>query len=437
MVLITAAPRGTRANRVGIKKGDMLVSINSHEINDVLDYRFFLADEKITLKVIRNSSELEFTIKKDIYDDIGLEFESPLMDDKKSCLNKCIFCFIDQLPDGMRETLYFKDDDSRLSFLHGNYITLTNLKKRDIERIIEMHIEPVNISIHTTDPELRKKMMHNKNAGAVLSYLDMLYEANVRMHGQIVLCKNVNDGDKLIKTLNDLEKYYPALESVSIVPAGLTAHREGLYPLEPFTSDEAGKVIDIINSIGDKCLEKYGTRIFFPSDEFYLKAERPLPEAEYYEDFAQYENGVGMLSSFERDLVDLLAYLEPEEKQIKRNVSVATGEAAGAMITKCAKMIEEVCANVSIAVYPVKNKFFGGEVTVTGLLTGYDLTEGLKNKSLGDELILCRNMLRAEGDLFLDGMTPEKLSDLLNCEISFSAEDAESFLYTVLGIDLI
>lgn len=435
MVLISSVLKGSRAYNAGIRKGDTLVGINSHEINDVLDYRFFLADEKTVISVLRGGVKHEFEIQKEIYDDIGLEFESALMDDKKSCLNKCIFCFIDQLPDGMRETLYFKDDDSRLSFLHGNYITLTNLKKKDIERIIEMHIEPVNISIHTTDPELRKMMMHNKNAGEVLSYLDMLHKAGVRMHGQIVLCKNVNDGEQLDRTLSDLEKYYPSLESVSIVPAGLTAHRDGLYPLEPFTKEEAGEVIDKVTSFGDMCLEKHGSRIFFPADELYLKAERELPDADFYEDFAQFENGVGMISSFESEMKLLLSDLTPDETSVKRRVSVATGEAAGALIEKCSRMIEEKCKEVKIEVYPVKNDFFGGEVTVTGLLTGCDLARALKGVNLGEELVLCRNMLRAEGDLFLDGMTPDGLARELDCNLTFCDEDAESFLYSVLGIE--
>lgn len=435
MVLISSVLKGSRAYNAGIRKGDTLVSINSHEINDVLDYRFFLADEETVISVLRGGVKHEFEIQKEIYDDIGLEFESALMDDKKSCLNKCIFCFIDQLPDGMRETLYFKDDDSRLSFLHGNYITLTNLKKKDIERIIEMHIEPVNISIHTTDPELRKMMMHNKNAGEVLSYLDMLHKAGVRMHGQIVLCKNVNDGEQLDRTLSDLEKYYPSLESVSIVPAGLTAHRDGLYPLEPFTKEETGEVIDKVTSFGDMCLEKHGSRIFFPADELYLKAERELPDADFYEDFAQFENGVGMISSFESEMKLLLSDLTPDEMSVKRRVSVATGEAAGALIEKCSRMIEEKCKEVKIEVYPVKNDFFGGEVTVTGLLTGCDLVRALKGANLGEELVLCRNMLRAEGDLFLDGMTPDGLSHELDCNLTFCDEDAESFLYSVLGIE--
>lgn len=435
MVLISSVLKGSRAYNAGIRKGDTLVSINSHEINDVLDYRFFLADEETVISVLRGGVKHEFEIQKEIYDDIGLEFESALMDDKKSCLNKCIFCFIDQLPDGMRETLYFKDDDSRLSFLHGNYITLTNLKKKDIERIIEMHIEPVNISIHTTDPELRKMMMHNKNAGEVLSYLDMLHKAGVRMHGQIVLCKNVNDGEQLDRTLSDLEKYYPSLESVSIVPAGLTAHRDGLYHLEPFTKEEAGEVIDKVTSFGDMCLEKHGSRIFFPADELYLKAERELPDADFYEDFAQFENGVGMISSFESEMKLLLSDLTPDETSVKRRVSVATGEAAGALIEKCSRMIEEKCKEVKIEVYSVKNDFFGGEVTVTGLLTGCDLVRALKGANLGEELVLCRNMLRAEGDLFLDGMTPDGLSRKLDCNLTFCDEDAESFLYSVLGIE--
>lgn len=435
MVLIVSCPKDSRAGRAGIKKGDKLACLNSHEINDVLDYKFFLADEKLDIEVIRDGKSLHFFIEKETYDDIGLEFEKPLMDDKKRCTNKCIFCFIDQLPEGMREPLYFKDDDSRLSFLHGNYITLTNLKKRDIERIIEMHIEPVNISIHTTDPEKRKMMMRNKHAGEVLSYIDMLYEAGVRMHGQIVLCKGINDKVYLDRTMRDLEKYYPALESVSVVPAGLTAHREGLYPLEPFNKEEACEVIEQVTSFGDYCFEKHGTRIFFAADEFYLKAEHEIPDADFFEDFAQYENGVGMIASFNSDLDLALDDLEEDEKKAERNVSVATGEAAYELIKKSAEKIERVCDGINVKVYKVKNEFFGGEVTVTGLLTGSDLIRGLSGRELGDELILCSTMLRAEGDLFLDGMTPEALSEELGVPIAFTEESADSFLYAVLGLE--
>ncbi len=433
MVKITNVLPRSRAAKAGICKDDYLVSINGKEIRDVLDFRFYLAEEKIILCYERNGKRKEVKIKKDIYDDIGLKFETPLMDKKMRCTNKCIFCFIDQLPKGLRETLYFKDDDSRLSFLHGNYITMTNLSVRDIERIIEMRISPVNISVHTTDPELRVKMMLNPHAGEVLSYLDMLYENGISMRGQIVLCKGINDGENLDRTMGDLEKLYPYMESVSIVPAGLTAFREGLYHLEPFTPEECRKIIEQVSAFSDRCYEKHGTRIFFCADEFYVKGGVKIPEFEYWEEFTQIENGVGMLSSFEYELNCAILTLDEEDRKLKREVSVATGEAAFDLINTCCDKIMSFCPDVKINVYKVKNNFFGGEVTVTGLLTGHDLQEQLEGRDLGEELLLSKCMLRAEGDLFLCGMTPEELSEKLHVDLKFTENDGADFLFSVLG----
>ena len=324
MVIITDVLPKSRADKAGIKKDDILISINGREISDVLDYRFYLADENIDIAVKRENEILNFKIKKEEYDDIGLDFETPLMDKKHSCENKCIFCFIDQLPKGMRETLYFKDDDSRLSFLHGNYVTLTNMRDRDIDRIIEMHISPVNVSVHTTNPELRCKMMHNKRAGDVLSYLRRLADANIALCCQIVLCKGINDKEELDRTLHDLMELRPAVQSVAIVPSGLTQFRDGLYPLEPFTKEDARSVIKQINTYGDWCLKKFGTRLFFPADEFYIKAELPLPTDEFYEDYSQIENGVGMLTDMQTgidfELEDITPY---KDFKAPRNVSIA------------------------------------------------------------------------------------------------------------------
>lgn len=433
MVVITGVLPGSFADRAGLKADDCLISVNGREIRDVLDYRFFLAETTVVLQIHRGPDLFEVTIRKGMYDDIGLEFETPLMDKKHSCENKCIFCFIDQLPKGLRRSLYFKDDDSRLSFLHGNYITLTNLKQRDVDRIIEMHISPVNVSVHTTNPELRVMMMKNKRAGEVLDYIRQFAEAGIKLRGQIVLCRGVNDGEELNRTMRDLAQYYPALESVSVVPAGLTAYRENLYPLEPFTPEECAAVIRQVDAFGDACFEKYGTRLFFCADEMYVKSGTPLPSYDHWEEFTQIENGVGMLSSMEHELELALPMLDDAEKQAKRRISVATGEAAYAYIVSLIEKIKMICPHVECDVYCVKNNFFGGQVTVSGLITGQDLAEQLKDRNLGEELLLPRTMLRAEGDLFLCDMTPQELAEKLGVSIRFASNDGADFLDAVLG----
>ncbi len=434
MVTITDVGVGTLAARAGIQPGDVLISVNSHEIRDVLDYRFYIAETHLTLTVHRGPELFDVTIRKGVYDDIGLYFETPLMDKKHSCENKCMFCFIDQLPEGLRESLYFKDDDSRLSFLHGNYITLTNLHKRDIERILEMHISPVNVSVHTTNPALRVRMMKNKRAGEVLSYIGDLARGGITLHGQIVLCRGVNDGEELGRTMRDLAAYYPAMESVSVVPAGLTAYRDGLYPLEPFTPEETAEIIKQVTAFGDECEKKYGARIFWCADEMYVRSGTPLPPYEFWGEFSQIENGVGMLSSFEYEFDAALRCLTDEERAIKRTVSVATGEASYAFMCRLAEKLKAVCPYVDCRVYCVKNHFFGGHVTVTGLLTGKDIMEQLSGKVLGEELILSRTTLRAEGDLFLCNSTPADVSDVLGVPITFADNDGGAFLDAILGI---
>lgn len=435
MVTITDVLPKSRAAKAGIEKNDILISINGREIRDVLDYRFYLADENISILVKRGDETLKFKIKKQEYDDIGLDFETPLMDKKHSCENKCIFCFIDQLPKGMRETLYFKDDDSRLSFLHGNYVTLTNMHDRDIDRIIEMHISPVNVSVHTTNPDLRCKMMHNKRAGDVLSYLKRLSDAGISLCCQIVLCKGVNDKDELDRTLHDLINLHPALQSVAIVPAGLTKFRDGLYSLEPFTKDEARAVIAQINAYGDWCLKTFGTRLFFPADEFYIKAELPLPSDEFYEDYSQIENGVGMLTDMQScidfELEDLTPY---EAFSGNRHVSIATGYAAYSHICNIADKLMKSFNGLNITVYKIKNNFFGDTITVAGLLTAKDISEQLKDKDLGDALLVPQTALRADGEVFLDDISPEQLSEMLGVKIVPSRADACEFIEKVLGL---
>ena len=433
MVRITGVSARSRAHSAGLGTGDILVSINGHEISDVLDYRFYLTEKTLDIVYLRDGKKHAVSLKKDMYDDIGLDFETSLMDKKHSCENKCIFCFIDQNPPGMRESIYFKDDDSRLSFLHGNYITLTNLRDHDIERIIEMHMSPVNVSVHTTNPELRRMMMHNKRAVEVLGYLRRLADGGIKLRGQIVLCRNVNDGAELDRTMRDLYGLYPAMDSVSVVPAGMTAYRKGLYPLENFTDEECAGVVRQVTSFADGCERDCGERIFYPSDEFYLRGKVEFPPYETWGEFSQIENGVGMIASFDHELGCALEMLDDNDRESVRDVSVATGEAAYDFICSMAGRISRECPSVKIRVFEIKNNFFGGGVTVTGLLTGQDLYEQLKDEELGDELILSSSMLRSEGDMFLDSSTPEELSEKLGIKISFSDNDGASFLFSILG----
>lgn len=413
MVTITGVEKASPAAKHGILPGDILISINGHDINDVLDYRFRLTEKKITLLIHRGPDLKEITIKKDEYSDIGLEFETYLMDKKHSCRNKCVFCFIDQLPKGMRDTLYFKDDDSRLSFLMGNYITLTNLSEEDVDRIIEMKTSPINVSVHTTNPELRVKMMKNKNAGKVLSYLRRFADAGISLNCQIVLCKGINDGKELERSMTDLAALYPSLVGVSIVPAGITNYREGLCHLEPFTAEEAGEVIDTIDKFGEKCLKKFGTRLFFSSDELYIEAGRELPDEDYYEGYPQIENGVGMIRSMDGEFTDELDFLDEYDLEKPRKVSVATGAAAYDFIKSLADRLCEQVPTLECHVYKIINDFFGHNITVAGLLTGKDLANQLKGKDLGDRLLIPRVTLRSEGDVFLDDTTPEWLAEQL------------------------
>ena len=437
MVKITSVEKSSRAAKRGVREGDVLIAINDREINDVLDYRFFLTDTSVTLTLEREGKRFDVSIKKQQYDDIGLDFETPLMDKKHSCENKCIFCFIDQLPKGMRKTLYFKDDDSRLSFLHGNYITLTNLHDKDIDRIIEMHISPVNVSVHTTNPELRVKMMHNKRAGEVLSYLDKLAAANISLCGQIVLCKGINDGEELDRSMRDLSKLFPAMQSVSIVPSGLTKHREKLYPLEHFTKEDALAVINQVDKFAEAFKAENGSRMFFCADEFYLKAGLPLPDEDYYEGYPQIENGVGMIRSLTDEFGAELDYIDEYLPDFKapRCVSIATGVAAYDTISSLARALELKVEGLKVNVYKIINNFFGESITVSGLLTGKDMSEQLQGKDLGDLLLFPENALRAGEDIFLDDMTPDELSNALGVPTAPSSATGEGFICSVLGVE--
>ena len=436
MVKVLAVLPRSIAEKAGIHGGDILISINQNEIRDVLDYRFYLTDTSVSVTLSRGGAEYTVHINKGEYDDIGLEFETPLMDKKHTCQNGCVFCFIDQLPPGMRESLYFKDDDDRLSFLHGNYVTLTNLKDADIDRIIKMHISPVNVSVHTTNPDLRVKMMKNKHAGEVLSYLGRMADAGIALCTQIVLCKGLNDGAELDRTMHDLIEYHPSLRSCAIVPVGLTKYREKLYPLEAFSPEECTAVIEQVNAFGEECLQKFGTRIFYCSDEFYVRAGLPLPPEEYYEDYSQIENGVGMLTSMKSEFDFELDYLDEllDGFRAPRTVSVATGIAAHEHISSLAKELMARVDGLTVNVYPIVNNFFGPSVTVAGLLTGTDVVEQLKGRELGDELLFPAVMLRADGDVFLDDMTPAELSERLGVPVCPSENDGAKLIAALLGV---
>ena len=435
MVKITEVLGGSIADKSGILPGDILIAINDNEINDVLDYRFYLTERKVVLTLDRGGEGYDVKIKKGEYDDIGLEFETPLMDEKHSCRNQCIFCFIDQNPEGLRESLYFKDDDSRLSFIHGNYVTLTNMSQCDVDRIIKMRMSPINISIHTTNPELRVKMMKNRFAGQVLKYLDDFANAGLSMCGQIVLCRGVNDGEELRRSLSDLAKLYPAMSSVAIVPAGLTKHREGLYPLSDFTREEAGEIIDMINSFGDAHFREHGTRLFYAADELYLKAEREIPSADYYEDYPQIENGVGMIRScsdeFNMAVEDVVEFAE--EAYAPRRVSIVTGVASYPMIKSHVERLKTVCPNLTVNIYEIINNFFGTSITVSGLLTGRDIYDQIKDKPLGEELLIPQNCLRHGEDVFLCGMTVSELSAKIGVPVKSTGCDGYELCEAILG----
>ncbi len=432
MVKITVVEAGSRAEKAGVRPGDELVSINGEEIRDVLDYRFYLADKKTDLALLRDGNPYAVTIKKGTYDDIGLDFSTPLMDEKQACRNKCVFCFIDQLPKGMRKSLYFKDDDSRLSFLHGNYITMTNMTDRDIDRIIKMRFSPINVSVHTTNPELRVKMMKNKRAGAVLSYLPRLAGAGIELHCQIVLCRGLNDGAELDRTMRDLAALAPAVDSVSVVPAGLTDHRDGLYPLTPFTPEECAAVIGQVDAFASECLEKHGSRLFFCADEFYLSAKLPIPDEEYYEGYPQLENGVGMIRSTLEDFRFELSDAPPADPAASpRTVTIATGVAAEGLMRELARMTMEKYPHVTVRVQTILNDFFGHSVTVSGLLTGQDMLKQLSDTPLGDALLIPSSSLRAGEDVFLDDMTLSELSSALGVPVI--PTDGDNLLSEMLG----
>ncbi len=413
-VTITGVEPQSLAAKKHICAGWQLVSMNGHPITDVLDYRFYLTEPVLTLMLHDGTKNRAVTIRKAEYEDIGLEFATYLMDEQRSCRNKCVFCFIDQLPKGMRDTLYFKDDDSRLSFLFGNYITLTNLTEQDIDRIIQMHISPIHVSVHTTDPDLRCKMMNNRFAGERLSYLRRLADAGIELKCQLVLVPEWNDGAALEKTLADLAALTPALKSVAAVPVGLTRHREGLTPLRLFTAAESAAVIDALENANARVMQQGGARLFFPSDEFYLAAGRPMPAADHYGDFAQLENGVGMSALLKDQFLSALADTDAAPKGSR--LVIATGRLAAPLLQELVDEAQKKWHNLNVTVTPIRNDFFGETITVAGLVTGQDIAAQLKGVA-ADKILFPDSMLRREGDCFLDDMTPDELSEQLGIPV--------------------
>ena len=433
-VIIQQVHPNSPAHIAGICAGEKLLSINGNTIMDVLDYRFYETDSRLTVTVAdKNGEERSVSIRKGQYESLGLEFETYLMDKQHSCRNKCIFCFIDQLPKGMRESLYFKDDDSRLSFLFGNYITLTNLSEHEIERIIKMHISPINVSIHTTNPELRCKMMGNRFAGKALELLKRFADAGIHLNGQLVLCPGINDGPELERTLNDLYALGENVQSIACVPVGVTRYREGLYPLTTYTKETAEATLRQIEAFGDRFVKERGARTVYASDEFYLLAEREIPQPEFYEDFAQLENGVGLLASLQEEFRFALEDFTPPET--KRHVTMATGEGAYAFLQTMLDEFREKCDTILCDVVPVRNDFFGGTVNVSGLLTGQDLYAQLKDRDLGDALLIPCVTLRQQEDMFLDDMSLGELSQKLGVPVIPVINDGQHLLDAITGRD--
>lgn len=436
---------GSIAEELELEAGDVLLAINGEEIEDIFDYRFLIQDEYLEVLIRKTDGEAwELEIDKDYEEDLGLEFENALMSEYRSCHNKCIFCFIDQMPPGMRETLYFKDDDSRLSFLQGNYITLTNMKDKDIDRIIRMHLAPINISVQTTNPELRCKMLNNRFAGEKLKYLKRLYDGGIEMNGQIVCCKGVNDGDELKRSIEDLAGYLPFMRSVSVVPAGITKFRNGLFPLETFTKEEAEAVIDMAETYQKQYFEEYGLHFIHASDEWYILAERPLPEEERYDGFIQLENGVGMLrlltDEFEEALKNLLKseWYSKQKEVLNRTMTVITGKLAYPTIQEFAKRLEEAFPGLKLPVVAIRNDFFGETITVSGLITGQDLIKQIKERQeagedLGDTLQLPANLLRSGEQVFLDDVTVSQVEEALGMRVVMAEPGGKDFIEAIIN----
>ncbi len=430
-VTITAVEPGSPADKKNILAGDRLVSVNGQPIVDVLDYRFYLTEERLILELETPKGKRTVRLRKPEYEDIGLEFETYLMDRQHTCRNQCVFCFIDQMPPGMRESLYFKDDDSRLSFLFGNYITLTNLSQHEIDRILALHISPINISVHTTNPELRCRMMNNRFAGNTLALLQRFADAGIHMCCQLVLCPGWNDGEELARSMRELAALAPAVESVAVVPVGLTKYRDGLTPLRPFTAEEAAAVLEAVEDFGAKCLETVGSRVVYPADEWYIKAGRPIPDAAFYEEMSQLENGVGMTALLRSQFAEAMEQCE-KETAVSTDTVLATGVASAAILEDLVQQARMRFPELKVRVQAIRNDFFGETITVAGLVTGSDLKAQLSGVSC-ERVLIPDVMLRHEQDRFLDDMTPEELQEALGVTVQVIAADGYALLDALRG----
>ena len=433
-VRITSVEPGSPARRARIHKGDTLISINGNAITDVLDYRFYMTDEHLEILLCDQEKKLRtVVVEKDEYDDLGLEFETYLMDRQMGCKNACIFCFVDQTPPGMRKSLYFKDDDTRMSFLFGNYTTLTNLKEGDIQRIIKMHISPINISIQTMNPALRVQRMKNPFAGESLKFVRMLTEGGIKINTQIVLCPGYNDGEQLEYSLSELAKLGPNVQSIAVVPVGLTRYREKLTPLRGFFPQEAVEVVKTMERWGEYFCKEYGTRTAYASDEFYILAGKDFPPYEFYEDFAQLENGVGMMTLMQHDFTQALKEAQLEQSPAAHRCTIATGQLAYPMMQNFAERVQQAFPQVQVQVKKIRNDFWGPTITVAGLITGQDLLVQLEGLDLGSELLIPANMLRHEQDRFLDDLTLEQVQETLGVPVLPVENDAFELLARMLG----
>ncbi len=429
--IVSRVLTGSIAEELEIAPGDELVSINGQCVRDILDYRYLCNEEELLVLIQKpDGEEWELEIEKEFEEDLGLEFENEFMDEYHSCCNKCIFCFIDQMPPGMRKSLYFKDDDTRLSFLQGNYVTLTNISEADMEQIIRFHLSPINISFQTMNPQLRCRMLNNRFAGAALEKVDRLAEAGIEMNGQIVLCKGINDGEELEYSIRQLTRYLPHLKSVSVVPVGLTRYRDGLYPLEPFTKEDACQVLDVIHCWQEKLYAGYGTHFIHAGDEWYLLAGRELPPQENYDGYLQLENGVGMLRLFLEETKEAIRECTGDGR--RHTVSIVTGLLAAPYVKQAAEALTEKYPGVSVQIYPVKNKFFGEQITVAGLLTGHDILCALKGQALGDRLLLPCSMFRSGEEVFLDDITLKELEETLQTRACIVKSSGKDFVHAVL-----